>query len=65
MADPGTPDQPDDDRDCGWYQAEVRAIREGFELGPCPICRGPLDRHTIAPDADGHAHAFCRTETAL
>jgi hypothetical protein len=44
----------------GEYGNEAQAIRDGFEYEDCEICGRGLDRHDIAPDSLGHAHAYCR-----
>jgi hypothetical protein len=41
------------------YQQEVEAIVDGFQYEYCESCGGDLDDHVIAPDAFGHAHAWC------
>lgn len=42
------------------YDEEAELIVMGFEYELCEACGGDLDDHVIAPDALGHAHAYCR-----
>ena len=46
------------------YEAEAAAIRDGFEFEDCEVCGTGLEQHLIAPDALGHAHAWCPDGTA-
>lgn len=43
------------------YAEEVEIIRHGFTFELCGECGQDLDRHVIAPDPLGHAHAWCAT----
>lgn len=46
------------------YQQEVQDIVDGFQYEDCESCGGDLSSHAIAPDALGHAHAWCLNEEA-
>lgn len=46
------------------YRQEVEGIIGGFQHEFCGACGGDLSDHTIAPDALGHAHAWCLNEEA-
>ena len=45
------------------YADEVYTIINGFDCELCEECGHDLDRHSIAPDPLGHAHAYCLSTT--
>jgi hypothetical protein len=62
-SDPEQPDEQalmaDDSDDGDRYAEEAADIRRSFEFELCEVCGRDLDKHTIAPDALGHAHSYC------
>ena len=46
------------------YRQEAEAIADAFRYELCESCGGDLGDHVIAPDALGHAQAWCLREEA-
>jgi hypothetical protein len=44
------------------YDEEAEFLLDSYDTQPCEDCAGGRDDHYIAPDANGHAHACCKSE---